>query len=1116
MKHSIWVLAAFFVGAAHAGAIESGVQLYQQGDVTRAIHRFESAVAQQPNNAQAWVWLAKSLQKQGTAKDRARAIAAYRKALSLAPQNPEALTGLGQLLSWSSATRPEAIELLQRAVTVQPQSVPTRKALFEVLAWSGQWSQAVQVGEPILSTLKSDRKALGLYAEALTQSGSPDEAVILYESVLKPLSGKDFGPKVSYAYALVQAGHQQKARELLSTLVAEVPPSAFGHRSQLSGVAYALGDYASSFETDKQLPAVFQKDPVVRLRMARAAIKTGNTQPGLDRFEALYQEGLRDPDFLLEYGDVLLKAQPSGRVEALYKEALTIQPGNAQIWVRLGRLLVTDRYPEAIEAYQKAASLEPRLLPELLDVLKSDKDHAATTRQAFESLMAQYPTNPRVGGSYGQYLSYEEPTRAEAIRLLAGLTEDSPEWEETLAQTLAWHQANLQLLPVYEGLIARHASGSDVHKWAQLSVARAFAKAKTEPQASNAFAQVRTAYPQDAVVRREWAAYIIGTEEGREKALPVLKQMAQANPNDSDLQLTYARLLSYEGQYGSAIKAFNALLRTQPRHKDALTGKAQTLLWANRNLEAKKVLRQARELYPQDQTVTLLLIETERAIGRYDRAIELMREVDDQKRLNALPQGTFRLVSGTHTPQAAVVFDASPMPIDDLQASIEDIQAIQEKTDLLLQSLQLAPVSETETITIQDNADSWSAPYMKQPALGSTLAPINPLSEPYEPLKGQGFPEAMNDIERAIIRDLRPAFRVGYGFFDQDGEDTTQRLRSFGVPNQLTLALSPQLRVRAGISPWRLYLPESSVTPRSTWATEYSFGATAKYWDRVTLMGDMAITNFTQSNTTNITYFTQADVDVTDRFRVKLGSRRYPLANSLLSYAGLRPDRGAFGGQLLGQARENTLFLELNANPLPFWDVNAGYEWGWVEGSRIPDNFKNQAFFSTGLTHRFGDPLSVRLGYQFLYFGYAKNTMNGFFDTTAAGINVPVSSLDPLVIADDGYDFGGYFSPESFFLNSIRLDLRGALFNRFLLYKIGGSLGVQAFSNGHGIQDSSPTTLASAFDASVLCNFTDWLAAYGNVDFLDAGGFFQRWRFGGGLVVRPNIPALSPVFRGRP
>jgi hypothetical protein len=321
------------------------------------------------------------------------------------------------------------------------------------------------------------------------------------------------------------------------------------------------------------------------------------------------------------------------------------------------------------------------------------------------------------------------------------------------------------------------------------------------------------------------------------------------------------------------------------------------------------------------------------------------------------------------------------------------------------------------------------------------------------------------------------------------------------------------MRIRGGIQPTRYALP-NGVSPDSSWGTRYGLGATLKYWDRLTLDGDIALTHFSQSNSNNITFNTEAKYDFTDSIRAKIGFNRLPQYTSLLTTAGLKPNRGAFSGDLLGQARENSLFAELNTNPFnQNWDWNLGYSWAFLDGSHVPTNYKNQAFTSLGHTWHYGQSQQVRLGYEFLYFGYSKNTTNGFFDTTATGLTRPVSSLRPPTLANSRYDFGGYYSPGLFIMNAFRLDFRGSLFDKFLEYKLGGSLGTQSVRLGNGIKgEGNSTTLSTAFDGNAIMNFTDWLALYGDVDFLDAGGQFNRWRFGGGLIVRPHIKTLSPVF----
>ncbi len=387
---------------------------------------------------------------------------------------------------------------------------------------------------------------------------------------------------------------------------------------------------------------------------------------------------------------------------------------------------------------------------------------------------------------------------------------------------------------------------------------------------------------------------------------------------------------------------------------------------------------------------------------------------------------------------------------------------------------------------------------------GGLLDPAGSVSDPL-----------FKSVEADLFSLLRPEIRSGYGFQFQEGEPTTNELFAWSLPNQLSVYLTPQLKARIGVNPQRFYLPNSPTDPRSNRGIQYTVGATAQYWDRLRLEGDLGITHFTQTGKDNITYKAQAKIQLMDRVSLRVGGRRNTLANSLLAVAGYKPNQGAFSGQVLGPANENAFFVDLSTQPLPNTDFNLGYEWAVITGSNaMPNNFKNQFYTSMGYTHRFNSKHSLRAGYDFLYFTFSKNATNGFFDIES-GVPGPLAVLRPVARADSGFDFGGYFSPDRFFLNTFRLDYRGSLFNKFLEYKLGGSLGVQAFEHGFGIQDSDPTSLSSAFNVALKMNFTDWLAAYGRTNFMDSGGVFSRWRFEGGLIVRPNIRALTPLFRSK-
>ena len=368
------------------------------------------------------------------------------------------------------------------------------------------------------------------------------------------------------------------------------------------------------------------------------------------------------------------------------------------------------------------------------------------------------------------------------------------------------------------------------------------------------------------------------------------------------------------------------------------------------------------------------------------------------------------------------------------------------------------------------------------------------------------------DLEKGLTNDLRPMIRGGFLLTTQNGNATTTRLSSQGFPNQLSFSLTPQIRLRGGIRPTRYYLPQGK-DPSSNLGIEYNMGGTVKYWDRLTLDGDLGITNFRQTDNVNITYQGQAQYAFSDAVRMKLGASRLPQFNSLLTVAGQKPNLGFYQGQVLGQARENSFYGELNTNPFnQNWDWNAGYAWAFVNGSHVPSNTKNQMFTSLGHSWNLGANHKLRLGYEFLYFGYGKNATSGFFDTTTLGLNVPVAKLDPVTAASAKFVYGGYYSPTFFMMNAGRMDVQGSWFNKLLEYKVGGSLGAQTTAMGHKIHTGNGSRISSAVDGNLIFNMTDWLAAYGDVDFLNAGGQFNRWRFGGGLIIRPHIDALSPMF----
>lgn len=1237
-----WILLLTILGTApgiptaHAAAgggspaLKQGIAFYNRGYIQKAIPALQKAVKLSPNSEQAQLWLGKAYKKQGGPKNFDLARDAFEQVLSLNPSNVEALVNLAEILSWSPQTRKRAIELLNRADREKPGDPVIIKRLSQILYWEGRYPEALNLVEPIADRFSSDKAWMATYAAILAKTGHADQAVRIFETLLQGETPKtpfaeDFTLRQTYAMALFQNGQSQEARAVYDTLkqkLAALPANKqTDYKLLLSALAYDLDLYEEAVNLDQSIlqsmsPSAMAGNTALQLRMARSLLKLQRIPEAVDTFQRLYTQGLLSAKEKMEYADALMNLGMSPEelpspnlIETLYQEALrdTDEPG--AVHLRLARFYGQEngRTEDALREYWLAVNNTPPsgqapVKREFLDFLKSDKVGADTAEQAFRELLADSPSDYEIKAAYAEFLSYKPARRPEAIRVYMELVNEDPAdkdiWKTSLERVLSWDRPKLSMEGVYQEIITLFPDSKE----APLALARAYqTHPKSQLKSLEIYQELVTRFPDDTRIKREWAAALISDEAHRKESLAILKKMTEDNPTDTTLQIAYGKLLSYDHQIAKALKIFDTILKAEPENKDALVGKAYTLMFDAKYLASKAMFQKIRTMYPTDLEVALGLAEANKQIERYDEALKILKEIKLQLKPqseNESPQGT-ALPNGflycDHETLAQpvinknVVYDFSILPYSgDAPAqaparsgepeaytqmavpaadesmpnenTIEDAPTFAEEgigspqKDYRQATLDAPPTAAGKGISRDLDRLNQSIDRLKQMQANSS-GQINQVhrsmsdakeafpgavsvegengegaeADPKSILKAWGqyaaidydtnpllsgmgrFKTDADNLENRIYKELRPMARVGWAGLTQDGEKSTVRLKGYGVPNQLSLSLTPQSRFRLGITPRKLWQPRVFTSPSSTGIVDYSFGGTLKNWDRLTLDGDMALLHFAQSDSTNLIYQAHAKYDFNDQFHMKLGGRRLQNPNSLLSYAGYRPFRGPYDGDLVGQAMENMFFVEFNTLPFRNFDLNAGYEAGLVTGHRIQDNFKQQTFFSFGYTVPYQKDHAVRLGYEFLYFMYDKNATFGFFNLDD-GTSKPVVLLDPVTQAPGPTVFGGYFSPTYFFLNALRLDLRGSFKNKLIEYRLGGSLGIQNFKFGNGFRTPTPTSMASTFDGNVLINFTDYLSGYINGEYLDGGGQFNRWRYGAGVIVRPDIRPLSPVF----
>lgn len=111
--------------------LEMGIEYFRQGDLRAAKVKLEKAVEDDPELVTAYTALGLVYQQLGDAKGAERS---YRRAVALAPDDPDALNGLAVYLCRGPATSAEALDLFDRALAIPMSQTFSNKAMLNTNA----------------------------------------------------------------------------------------------------------------------------------------------------------------------------------------------------------------------------------------------------------------------------------------------------------------------------------------------------------------------------------------------------------------------------------------------------------------------------------------------------------------------------------------------------------------------------------------------------------------------------------------------------------------------------------------------------------------------------------------------------------------------------------------------------------------------------------------------------------------------------------------------------------------------------------------------------------------------------------------------------------------------
>jgi tetratricopeptide (TPR) repeat protein len=145
------------------------------------------------------------------------------------------------------------------------------------------------------------------------------------------------------------------------------------------------------------------------------------------------------------------------------------------------------------------------------------------------------------------------------------------------------------------------------------------------------YEEARSAYARvlaqdSSAFRANFRLGILLSWEGKlDSSLALLARARAAEPGDTELRTTQARVLAWDQRYQEAVAAYDSLLAEQPDLEPAAVGRAEALAWWGRRAEAERGYRRVLERHPRRVDALVGLGYLYHWQGRDGPAAELVR-----------------------------------------------------------------------------------------------------------------------------------------------------------------------------------------------------------------------------------------------------------------------------------------------------------------------------------------------------------------------------------------------------------------------------------------------------------------------------------------------------------
>lgn len=318
-----------------------------QPDVKQMVANLEARLAKSPDDVEGWLMLARSRGVMGSSQGAADA---FRRALTLAANDPRAIGGLGEALTdvAGGVVTPEAKSLFTRLGEVEPRDPRTEFYLGWADSQAGDNKAALERWKTLLAATPADAPWRPRVVEAIQAAATElqlDPAAILAQVPTPPAGPQPSAEDVAAAQAMPDEDRMAMIRSMVEKLQARMDADG----SDVEGW----------------------------LRLAQSRQVLGEN----DRARATFEQALKahpdEPALLKGYGGTLLGPvradtglpEVGDQAKEQFSKAAGLQPDDPELWWFLGiRALQDGRKAEARSAWEKVlAHLDPAQ-PEYKDI----------------------------------------------------------------------------------------------------------------------------------------------------------------------------------------------------------------------------------------------------------------------------------------------------------------------------------------------------------------------------------------------------------------------------------------------------------------------------------------------------------------------------------------------------------------------------------------------------------------------------------------------------------------------------------------------------------------------------------------------------------------------------